>query len=393
MDSFSLEQINRLILKKHHLTKDSKSDNVLQIIDDLCGLHATGTFEPYIQLFIRTKKFEKQDLDKELYAKKSLGRIRGMRKTLFIQTKEMIPIVYNANRYLTESIENKYLNYRNVSIAEYEKLSKEIINLLNQNEMSTSQIKKILNSQKDISAIISVMCDRMQLIRAKPLKSWKDRRILYAPFKKYFPDLNLKIYNEEQAIELLIHKYIKTYGPCTENDIVWWLGISKGKVKKALHNLTDKIEKIKITDFTDEYLLNSVDVNKLKDIDLDNNKKCINLLPMLDPYLMGYKERERYLKIEDYNYVFDRTGNATSTILHNGRIIGIWDIVEKPYPIIKLLLFNFINKALQDDIQIEAERIGRFITDKGIQIKECKKMLPLTKRAAGGFMTPLKDCQ
>ncbi|MFX0060094.1 MAG: winged helix DNA-binding domain-containing protein [Candidatus Hodarchaeota archaeon] len=392
MESFSLDQINNFVLKKQHLTEDSKTDNILQIVEDLCGLHATGTLEPYIQLFIRTKKFTKQDLDKELYEKKSLGRIRGMRKTLFIQTKELIPIVYNAIRYLTDRLEEKYLEYRNVSITEYDKLSKEIVNLLSQSEMSTTQIRKALNSEKDISAIISVMCDRMELIRGKPLKSWKDRRLFYTPFKMYFPDLNLQKYNEKQAIEILIRKYIKSYSPCTENDIIWWAGITKGKIKKALNSLSNEIKKIQITGIKDTFYGFTKDINALKRHDLEN-KDHINLLPILDPYLMGYKDRERYVNTKEYEYIFDRSGNATSTILLNGRIIGVWDIVEKPNPTVKLLIFDFDEKNSLDEIKKEAKKVGAFIAEKNVQIKLCKKMLPLSKRTAGGFMTPLKNCE
>ena len=392
MDSFALDQVNNFVLKKLHLTNDSKIDNILQIIEDLCGLHATGTQEPYIQLFIRSNKFEKQDLDRELYENKSLGRIRGMRKTLFIQVKEMIPIVYNAVKYLTDNLERKYLEYRDVSIGEYYKISKEIINLLNQNEMSTSQIKKALNSQKDISAIISIMCDRMELIRGKPLKSWKDRRLHYAPFKSYFPNMNLGKYTEEQAIELLIHKYIKTYGPCTENDIVWWAGITKGKVKKALNSLTNKIQKVQIAGLDHIFYIYSTDINRITNAPLVNLQH-LSLLPLLDPYLMGYKDRERYINPKNYDYIFDRSGNATSTILLNGEIIGVWDVAEKPSPNVKLLLFDFVEKKVTEVIKREAKRIGRFISGTNVQLIDCKKMLPLSKRTAGSFMTPLKNCE
>jgi len=390
MNSFTLDQVNNFVLKKNHLTNESKTDNILQIVEDLCGLHATGTLEPYIQLFIRSNKFEKQDLDRELYENKSLGRIRGMRKTLFIEVKEMIPIVYNAVKYLTDNLEKRYLEYRNVSIEEYERLSKEILFLLNQNEMSTSQIKKALNSQKDISAILSIMCDRMEVIRGRPLKSWKDRRLLYAPFKNYFPNMNLEDYSENQAIELLIHRYIKTYGPCTENDIVWWIGITKNKVKKAINSLTNKIKKIQIEGLNHIFYINNMDINELKNISLEYEDH-VNLLPILDPYLMGYKNRERYINPTYYDYIFDRSGNATSTILLNGRIIGVWDILENPYHNVKLLLFDFVEKKILEKIKKEAKRIGRFIIGYDVQIAECEKMLPLSKRTAGGFMTPLKD--
>ena len=64
MKNLALESANQLILKKHHLTDDTKIDNILQITDDLCGLHATGTIEPYLTLFARTNQFKKEDLDR-----------------------------------------------------------------------------------------------------------------------------------------------------------------------------------------------------------------------------------------------------------------------------------------------------------------------------------------
>lgn len=87
MEKFELNPVNYFVLQKHHLTEDSKINDILQITDDLCGLHATGSIEPYLALFERVRDFNKEDLEQELYIKKRLGKVRCMRKTLFIQTK------------------------------------------------------------------------------------------------------------------------------------------------------------------------------------------------------------------------------------------------------------------------------------------------------------------
>jgi len=96
MKMLTPEIANQLILKKYNLTEDTRIDDILQITNDLCGLHATEPIRPYLTLFTRANGFIKEDLDRDLYIKKNLGRIRGMRKTLFIETKEMIPIVHNS---------------------------------------------------------------------------------------------------------------------------------------------------------------------------------------------------------------------------------------------------------------------------------------------------------
>ena len=263
MKNLALDNANQLILKKHHLTEDTKINNILQITDDLCGLNATETIEPYLTLFTRTNCFIKEDLDIALYKEKNLGRIRGMRKTLFIETKEMIPLVHNSIKSQTDKRDEKYLEMREISREEYKSLSNKILELLKNKEMSTTDIKKALSSQKDIVAVISLMYDQMLLIRGRSIKSWKDRRILYAPFYNYFPNINLYKYNQEEAIRLLIHRYIKSYGLVTLKDITWWLGVNNSQVNKILDNLEGKTDKIKISDLDLEYMIYKEEIKKL----------------------------------------------------------------------------------------------------------------------------------
>ncbi|TFG03718.1 MAG: hypothetical protein EU542_01335 [Promethearchaeota archaeon] len=381
--------INKLILKKQHLLEGSQLDNILNITEDICGLHATGTIEPYIQLFVRAKSFEKEDLDTELFTKKTLGKIRGMRKTLFIFTKDLMEIVYPFAKNLTEDRELKYLKYRNISLEEYGELSKQILTLLQNNEFSTSQIKQKIKTKKDLVAVISVMCDQMLLIRGKPVSSWRDRRLLYAPFKSYFPTLNLSKYTESEALTLLIERYIRSYGPVSIDDIIWWSGITKTKFNSIFMQMEDELMNIRILDLDYEYLIVSKDIDSIKKPDLHLNS--VNLLPLLDPYMMGYKNRERYVDIKRYDYIFDRSGNATQVILQDGFVIGIWDVILKPEPICKLYFFEDVDDNILKIITLKAKKLAAFITGKELQIHICNSMVPLTKKNMGSFMSPLKN--
>ena len=391
MIELDIDQVNRMILTKHYLTPNSKIDEILTITDNICGLHGTGTIEPYLSLFARMNHFNKESLDKELYINKNLGRIRGMRKTLFVETKEMIPLVYNLIKSQTAQRDEMYLKYTGISKNEYEKISNQILTLLSQEELSTSEIKKKLNSEKDITPIVSIMCDEMLLIRGKPLKSWRDRRVYYAPFETYFPDIDLNQYSETKAIQILIEKYIKTYGPVTEEDVAWWLGTTKTKVKKALSTIKPYLEMVKIEGSNFNYFLYK---NELDSIEPPSSETetIINVLPGLDPYIMGYKNRERYVANNFYDYVFDSTGNGTTTILINGSVSGIWDFIEKQEPLIKIYIFKETKSKIMEAIKAECQKLGTFLSGKDVRVKECTKMVPLTKQTRGRFMSPLKEC-
>ena len=391
MSTFKLARINRFLQEKQHLTEDSKIDDIIKITDDLCGLHSTDLKTSYLSLLARTKKFKKSDLEKELYENKSIGRVRGMRRTLFIQTKAMIPIIHAATFGIIEESFEKYMDVRGVSMKEYHNLSPQILEILKDQDLSASEIREKLNSKLDIPAIIQVMCNYGLLIRGKPIKNWKDRRNKYALFKKYFPDIDLSKINEKEAIQNLVEKYIKAYGPVSEADISWWTGITKTKIRESLKKVQNRLKKIKISDIQDEFIIHDDDLKNLEHGE-NSQGRTLNILPELDPYPMGYKIRDRYIDSKNYNKVFDKSGNITSTILLDGVVIGVWDTENQKEPTVKLYLFQPLTEELRNELYFRAEKVGKFIFNDDVIIKECKSMIPLTERTAGGFMTPLKNC-
>ncbi|UCC19723.1 MAG: AlkZ family DNA glycosylase [Promethearchaeota archaeon] len=390
METIKLNDVNKFVLKKHHLTDDTLIDDIIQITADLCGLHSTRLSASFFSLFARTKNFEKADLERELYINRTLGRVRGMRRTLFIETIDMIPIVHNATFKLVEKNIEKYMEFHKVSINEYQKISEKIMEILKGRELSTAEIRKELNSESNIPAIIHLMCNYGLLIRGPPIKDWKDMRNKYAIFKDYFPNINLKRVNEKEAIQHLIEKYVKTYGPVSENDISWWTGLTKSKIREAIQNSDFQLKSVKISSIKGNFLILETDIEKLLNLN-NNDKHTLTILPELDPYPMGYKERDRYIDADNYDNIFDRSGNVTASILLDGVIIGVWDTEEKPEPTIKFHLFHSIENDLIDKIYSKAQKVGQFFFDERVSIKECKSMIPLTQRNAGGFMTPLKE--
>ena len=389
MDPIAFSQINHFILHKQHLTHASKTESTVQIVKDLYGLQSTGTFEPYVYLFSRNDNFKKEELDTLLYENKELIKIRGMRNTLFIVPIEDAPIIHNATNYLKESRFDGFFTHSDYTRDEYFDLESKILQVLKEESLITTDIKKRLSTDRNISIIISLMCDKLLLVRDQPPKGWKDRRNKYALMKNLYPDLNFEGIEEQEAINNLIYKYIEAYGPVTEEDIAWWGGLTKTSTRKALEFNKKKIERLTISD--SEYFVIKSDIELLEKFTPPTSPN-INFIANLDPYLMGYKKRERFIKSEIYDFVFDRSGNGTTTILLNGEVIGIWDFQDKPEPIIKFLLFEKPKESVMNEIKKQATQIGQFILEQEVKIHECSNPLPLTKRTAGTFIRPLKEC-
>jgi len=381
MKKIDLERINHFVLGKQHLAEGSATDDIIRIVADVGGLHATSLTTPYLSLLARTQNFTRADLDEELYVKRNLGKIRCMRATLYILTKEMMPVAYTATRESNERLSRRYAEFRGISSRKYEEVSKSILDLLQGREMTASEIKKALDTELNVSAILYLMCDQGLLVRSSPRR--------YSVFHEYFPTVDLIEMDEMESRTLLVQQYLNSFGPVTENDIAWWTGLSKTKVRDALSNIQKQIVRVKISNFKGNFIMLRSHENLMKK-QASSKKRTVSLLPSLDPYLMGYKERERYLDHKHYDKVFDRSGNVTSTILLDGRVIGVWDFTKEPS--VKLFLFEEVERSVLRKIYLKAQKIGKFISDKEVQIKECESMVPLTRRTAGGVMSPLKGC-
>ncbi len=383
MKKIDLERINHFVLGKQHLAEGSATDDIVQIVADVGGLHATSLTTPYLSLLARTQNFTKTVLDEELYVNRNLGKIRCMRATLYILTKEMMPIAYTATRESNERLSKRYAEFRGISSRTFEEVSKSILDLLQGREMTASEIKKALDTQLNVSAILYLMCDQGLLVRSSPRR--------YSVFHEYFPTVDLIETDEMESNTLLVQQYLSSFGPVTENDVAWWTGLSKTKVREALSNIQTQTTQVEISVLRGEFVLLRAD-KKLIETQASFEKRTVNLLPGLDPYLMGYKERERYLDHENIDMVFDRSGNSTSTILVDGRVVGVWDFAKDPEPLVKLFLFKEVKRSILREIISKAQIIGEFVAERKVKIRKCDSMVPLTRRSAGEVMSPLKGC-
>jgi hypothetical protein len=74
---------------------------------------------------------------------------------------------------------------------------------------------------------------------------------------------------------------------------------------------------------------------------------------------MGWRERQFYLEPEHTKYLFDRAGNAGTTVWVNGRIAGCWvqDEKEQVMPII----MSEVSREQRRLLDIQATRLDEFV--------------------------------
>lgn len=382
------DQVNAFVLRKQHLTPDTKGKNVLEVVSDLAGLHAQVPTTPYLSLFARTKDFKREKLEHELYVTWRLVKLRGVRQTVFVMPRDLVAVLWAVTHAQVEKMSTRYMESLGVSAKEFEHWSKKIVKLLENQELSVAELKAQLETKVNLSAIVNLLCDQFVLLRGRPRHGWKDGTPRYVVRRETLPDVTLEL-TERSALVELVRRYLTAFAPVTESDIVWWTGLAKGKVRAALEALRDELVSVKLASEVGEFVMLEPDFEQLQKTKAPR-VPTVALLPVLDSYVMGYKERNRYLNPTWTPYVFDRSGNATSTITVSGQIVGVWDFEDGNPPVVKLFLFEKVSKDVLKDIRAKAKEVGRFIAEAEVELRECTKMVSLLERTAGGYLSPLK---
>jgi len=361
--SLSISEANRLVMVKNHLLQQSGKGSVVGVADDLCGLHATSSITPYLSLFNRIGGFSPEDLNLELGLKR-LQRVRAMRGTLFLVSREKFPVIVTATRVSDDVIQRKLVRWH-ISNQEFQTVSKAILSTLAGHAKTTIEIKRDIPSK--LSRTITMRMGRRVLKRtnvdevlnllvaqggvqsqAEPLV-WKDvkwdgyglrffssiRKITYSSLSTGpFDDLDVA-----EARTKLVELYIKSYAPVAIDDIAWWMGLPRKTVANIVDDISDQLVKIRIKGLGQEFLLHrEEEFNSLQDLDQEDSG--VHFLPFEDPYAKGFKLKQRLID-HDFERIAYPTGGALPSVLAGGRIIGTWSITTADH-VLRLLVRRFV---------------------------------------------------
>jgi len=341
--------VNSYLAHKQHLLPASRLRDVVQVTRDIVALHATGATGPYLSLWTRVPDFQRHALEETLYERRELVRVHCMRKTVHAVPGDEVPLFFQA--YVERHAQAELRGWASLLVqagicqegeaeALLKRLSRQVLDVLT--EKGPSTVRQIGQAAPELKAkirhdvgksyegefsigsrLMLTMCMMGLLIRARPRGTWRSNLYEYAALSDWLPDVDLASVTPQEAQAWLVRRYLAAFGPATFDDVQWWTGFSKGETKKALEALGAAMMEVAIEGLGDGCLMLADDARLLRDFS-PPDVSYVFFLPDLDPYIMGYRHRHRFLAPEHRARIFDRAGNAVPTVWVNGRVVGAW---------------------------------------------------------------------
>jgi hypothetical protein len=325
------------VAQRHHLAPAHRASDVLEAADGVVCLHATDPATVYLSAWARVDGLSVADLEKALYADRSLVKHLAMRRTLFVFPREALPVVQaGASARVAESERRRLI--RDVERAGLRKDGERWLAaawaavldaLAGGREATSSELRDELpllegsilfgsgrswGGQVPIGPrVLTTLSAAGRIVRASNDGKWTASRPRWAATESWLGE-EIEPVPEAEGVAALVERWLRAFGPGTAADVKWWLGSTVTAVRRAL-----------------------ADVGAVE-IDLDGQTGYVMpddtepagpvepwaaLLPPLDPTTMGWYERDWYLGPHRAR-LFDSNGNAGPTAWWDGRIVGGW---------------------------------------------------------------------
>src|SRR5262245_49152150 len=101
ISSTSMQRIDaaerrRRIGARHGLARRAEKSDLARLADGLAGVHATDPASVYLELWARTTGLVHGDVERALYDDRTLVKVLGMRRTMFVTSPSFAAIVHAA---------------------------------------------------------------------------------------------------------------------------------------------------------------------------------------------------------------------------------------------------------------------------------------------------------
>jgi hypothetical protein len=334
---FTVAQRRARLARRHCLAAPAASPAAAA--RSLVAVHGTDPSSVYLALLARLPGATLADVDAALYTDRTLIRLLGMRRTVFVATLDNAALIQAACsaavaarerrkvlRWLAEAGLTDAAGAEDwLSAAEHAALraltargEATAADLAAADPRLAQQIvlargTRFEGRQSVSSRVLFLLAAQGQAVRGRPRGGWTSHQYRWAPLTAWCPDGLPAPPPEDAAVELA-RRWLHACGPATPDDLAWWTGWTKTAVRQVLTALhpaeadLDGVPGIVLPDDTDE---------------VPPPEPTAALLPALDSTPMSWQQRDWFLG-EHAPRLFDANGNAGPTLWWDGRIVGGW---------------------------------------------------------------------
>ncbi|SFQ50511.1 Winged helix DNA-binding domain-containing protein [Amycolatopsis arida] len=365
------------LARRHRLVPGARAERPEDVAESLVALHATDPATVHLSAAARLRDPAVAAVERALYTDRTLVRMIGMRRTMFVVPTPVAPVVQaacagdiaraqrrqlardltaqghpepvpDADRWLAEVLDETAAALERRGSAMPKDLTEDVPRLRQQLHMARGKPYAAIGYVT--TRVLNVLSMEGRIVRGRPRGTWLSSQYEWHATGAWLRG-GLPALDPHAARVELARRWLAAFGPAPVEDLRWWTGWTVATTKKALADLgpvevdLDGIPGLVLAD----------DLDPVPEPD-----PWVALLPSLDPTPMGWAGRDWFLG-PHRAALFDRNGNVGPTVWCDGRIVGGW--AQRPDGEIAVRLLEDVGAEAEAAVAAEADRWRRWFGD------------------------------
>lgn len=363
------------LMTRHGLTPEHRPRSVEEAVEQVVALHATEPHTVYLSLAARVPGLTVADVDRALYQQRTVVKQLAMRRTLWACPRDLLPALWGSasarvalqqeKRVAKEVEDHDIAADGSAWLARAE--AAVLARLAGGEEVSATQLraelvelegrtradpdKRHATSQPVGRHVLTVLGARGLVLRGHNAGHWRTNRNAWVSAPAWLGEAPAPL-GESEGYAELVRRWLARFGPGTEADLVWWLGATRGAVRRALADVGAVT--VGLESGAEGWVL-ADDEDPVEPV-----APAAALLPVLDPTTMGWRDRDFHLHRDHTAHLFDVNGNAGTTAWWDGRVVGCWVQHDDE---VEVRLCEDVGAHASAALEAEAQRLSAWLGD------------------------------
>ena len=389
MRRVTTEERRARLVRRHLLDPDARASSVAAVAEALGALHSSDAATVFLSVRARTDGLDPRAIERELYDERTVLRMLGMRRTLFVVPRDARPLVQVA---CTDAIAGRERTRLERALASTPGIADPRAWLVDAEaaalgaveaagEAATAEVVRavpLLATKVELgsgrwtlqpsagSRVLPLLAAQGRLLRGRPRGTWISGQYRWVTTRTWLGEDQEPV-TASDATTALVRSWLRANGPGTELDLRWWTGLAARAIRAALAAV----------DAVPVELAGGAGLVLPDDLEpVGPTEPAAALLPTLDATTMAWKEREWYLGPHGA-VLFDRNGNGGPTVWWDGRVVGGWSQRRDGEIVVRLL--EDVGSEAERAVEQEAELLASWLGD----VRLSPGFLPPFQRALG----------
>jgi hypothetical protein len=367
-------------MRRQFLDRPFPSKDIIDLINTIGWVYSPGCSTPYLACWARMSSFKIEDLNRLVFDDRRLVQLETLRGCTMLVPKSQAEIALKIRTRTFTELSKQARQQMPISEANMEMLKGAVLKALQSGPRTTEQIRetvppalvkdfgpdlKRIGLTNSLTLAINLLKEEGKLIKQQAKRRLDVAEYSLVLTSSILPQADPFNLRMEVACAQLAAQYFRAESPARVKDFAWWAGINVTDAIKGANEVKPKLVPISVEGTKDEYLIAETDFEDF--LAFEPSELAINFIPYRDTYLKGQREVvDRFVPAEHADKPFSRwkgklINDPLATIVHDGRVIGVWEWNEDEEEVDLLLFDSSISKPVMKLVRKRADELADFI--------------------------------